>query len=112
MSKGALTAEGSGNSAIAPLMEGLRAGDRASISRLMSIVESRQAGYREALRSLAPLTGRAYMIGVTGPPGAGKSTLVNSLIKHYRAEGKTVGVIAVDPTSAINGGAILGDRIR
>jgi LAO/AO transport system kinase len=87
-------------------------GDRAAISRLMSIVESRRAGYREALKLLAPHTGRAYLIGVTGPPGAGKSTLVNTLIKHYREVGKSVGVIAVDPTSAISGGAILGDRIR
>jgi LAO/AO transport system kinase len=87
-------------------------GDRAAISRLMSIVESRRAGYREALRLLAPHTGRAYIIGVTGPPGAGKSTLVNALIKYYREKEKTVGVIAVDPTSAISGGAILGDRIR
>ncbi len=61
---------------------------------------------------MAPHTGRAYIIGVTGPPGAGKSSLVNELIKHYRAQGKTVGVIAVDPTSAVSGGAILGDRIR
>jgi LAO/AO transport system kinase len=59
-----------------------------------------------------PHTGRAYLIGVTGPPGAGKSTLVNRLIKHYRAGGKTLGVIAVDPTSAVSGGALLGDRIR
>ena len=59
-----------------------------------------------------PHTGRAYLIGVTGPPGAGKSTLVNALIKHYRDQGKKVGVVAVDPTSAISGGAILGDRIR
>jgi LAO/AO transport system kinase len=78
----------------------------------MSIVESRRAGYREALRLLAPHTGRAYLIGITGPPGAGKSTLVNALIKLYRNDGKTVGVVAVDPTSAISGGAILGDRIR
>jgi LAO/AO transport system kinase len=78
----------------------------------MTIVENRRSGYSEALRLLTPHTGRAYVLGVTGPPGAGKSTLVNQLIKHYRAQGKTVGVIAVDPTSAVSGGALLGDRIR
>jgi LAO/AO transport system kinase len=78
----------------------------------MTVVENRQVGYREALRLTAPLTGRSHVLGVTGPPGAGKSTLVSALIKHYRAEGKTVGVVAVDPTSAISGGALLGDRIR
>jgi len=94
------------------LIERLLEGDRGAASRLMSIVESRREGYREALGLLMPHTGRAYTIGVTGPPGAGKSTLVNALIKHYRDKGKLVGVIAVDPTSAISGGAILGDRIR
>jgi LAO/AO transport system kinase len=99
-------------SPIAALVERLSRGDRAAASRLMTVVENRQAGYREALRLTAPLTGRAHVLGVTGPPGAGKSTLVSALIKHYRAEGKTVGVVAVDPTSAISGGALLGDRIR
>lgn len=93
-------------------MDRLLNGDRAAASRLMTIVENRKAGYRETLRLLTPHTGRAYMIGVTGPPGAGKSTLVNALIRHYRAEGLAVGVIAVDPTSAVSGGALLGDRIR
>jgi LAO/AO transport system kinase len=99
-------------SPIPALVERLKQGDRAAASRLMTVVENRQVGYREALRLTAPLTGRAHVLGVTGPPGAGKSTLVSALIKHYRAEGKTVGVVAVDPTSAISGGAILGDRIR
>jgi LAO/AO transport system kinase len=90
----------------------MKQGDRAAASRLMTIVENRHAGYRDALRLTAPLTGRSHVIGVTGPPGAGKSTLVSALIKHFRNEGKTVGVVAVDPTSAISGGAILGDRIR
>jgi LAO/AO transport system kinase len=64
------------------------------------------------MRLLISHTGRAHVIGVTGPPGAGKSTLVNELVKHYRAQDMTVGVIAVDPTSALSGGALLGDRIR
>lgn len=97
---------------IQALIEKLKAGDRGATSRLMTIVETRNKGYREALKLITPLTGRAYMLGVTGPPGAGKSTLVNRLISHYRTLDKTVGVIAVDPTSAVSGGALLGDRIR
>ncbi|MDQ6693407.1 MAG: methylmalonyl Co-A mutase-associated GTPase MeaB [Chloroflexota bacterium] len=99
-------------SPVAELVERLFAGDRGAASRLMTIVENRRAGYREALRLITPHTGRAQTIGVTGPPGAGKSTLVNELIKHYRTTDKTVGVVAVDPTSALSGGALLGDRIR
>lgn len=106
------TGSGARTSPIKELVARLLAGDKGAASRLMSIVESRREGYSEALRLLTPHTGRAYLIGVTGPPGAGKSTLVNALVKHYRAAGKTVGVIAVDPTSAISGGALLGDRIR
>jgi LAO/AO transport system kinase len=78
----------------------------------MTIAENRRAGYRETMRQVITHTGRAHVIGVTGPPGAGKSTLVNELIKCYRAQDKTVGVVAVDPTSALSGGALLGDRIR
>ena len=99
-------------SPISDLVDRLLKGDKAAASRLMSIVESRRQGYRETLRLITPHTGRALMLGVTGPPGAGKSTLVNRLIEHYRKADKTVGVIAVDPTSAVSGGALLGDRIR
>jgi LAO/AO transport system kinase len=99
-------------SPIEALVARLLDGDRAAASRLMTIVENRQAGYRETLRLVTKHTGRAYIIGVTGSPGAGKSTLVNELIKHYRTLDKTVGVIAIDPTSALSGGALLGDRVR
>jgi LAO/AO transport system kinase len=99
-------------SPIGRLVDQLLEGNKAAASRLMTVVENRRAGYGDAMRLLTPHTGRAYLIGVTGPPGAGKSTLVNCLIKHYRQAGKTVGVVAVDPTSAVSGGALLGDRIR
>jgi LAO/AO transport system kinase len=94
------------------LVERFRAGERPALARLLSYVENeRPAGFR-ALASLYRDTGLAYVIGITGPPGAGKSTLTNALIRAYRARGKTVGVLAVDPSSALTGGATLGDRIR
>lgn len=90
----------------------VRAGEVAAIARLLTRVENDDAVGREALENLLPDTGRAHLIGVTGPPGGGKSTLVNELIRAYRAEGKRVAVIAVDPSSPLTGGAALGDRIR
>jgi len=89
-----------------------RAGDKRSIARLLTIVENDEPGSAEILRSLYPETGRARIIGVTGPPGGGKSTLVSRLAAEY---GKTYGriaIVAVDPSSPFTGGAILGDRIR
>jgi LAO/AO transport system kinase len=88
------------------------AGDARAISRAVTLIENRGSGAEELLKSLFPHTGRAFRIGVTGSPGTGKSTLVDRLAVHYRAQGKTVGIIAVDPSSPFTGGAILGDRIR
>ena len=88
------------------------AGDVRAAARLMRLIEDGQAEGEEALRKLWPNTGRAQLVGITGNPGAGKSTLVDRLLALLRSQGKTVGVLAVDPTSPFSGGAILGDRIR
>ena len=90
----------------------VRAGDTRAISRAITAIENADARAEDLLRELFPATGRAYLIGVTGAPGTGKSTLVDKLAAHYRAQGKTVGIIAVDPSSPYTGGAVLGDRIR
>jgi LAO/AO transport system kinase len=94
------------------LVERLLAGDRRALARLISHVENDAPDAAAALTALYPHTGQAHIVGVTGAPGTGKSTLVNELAKAYRARGERVGVIAVDPTSPFSGGAILGDRIR
>lgn len=88
------------------------AGERRAIARLITFVENRSPAAPALLHELTPHTGRAHLIGITGAPGSGKSTLTNELIKEYRRQGKTVGVVAVDPTSTLTGGAVLGDRIR
>lgn len=87
-------------------------GDRRALARLISVVENDGADAQAALRTLYPRTGRAHIIGITGAPGTGKSTLVNAVAREYRQRGMTVGIIAVDPTSPFSGGALLGDRVR
>lgn len=87
-------------------------GDPRAIARAISLIEDESPSGADLVRSIFSRTGRAYLIGVTGPPGAGKSTLVDRLTAELRAAGRTVGVVAVDPTSSFSGGAILGDRVR
>ena len=118
------------NADSAALISSLRSGDPRALARVISAVENRQPGWSELLKALFPYTGKARILGLTGAPGAGKSTLVDQLAKHYRKtknphpsrkerglsgapdDNYTVGIIAVDPTSPYTGGAILGDRIR
>jgi LAO/AO transport system kinase len=92
--------------------EEVRAGDVRAMSRAITAIENHQPEAEELLRLLFPYTGRAYITGITGAPGTGKSTLADRLAAHYRKQQEQVGVIAVDPTSPYSGGAILGDRIR
>jgi len=99
-------------SAATRLLEDFVARRPAALARVISIVENHRAGFDGLLASLHGRTGRARRIGITGPPGAGKSTLTTQLVQTYRAHGLTVGVLAVDPTSPFTGGALLGDRIR
>ena len=94
------------------IVEQVLAGDVRTSARLMRDLDDRTPAGLEALKALFPHTGKAYLVGITGNPGAGKSTVVDALIAHYRALGEKVGVVCVDPTSPFSGGAILGDRIR
>ena len=98
--------------AIRDMARRILAGERRAISRAISLVENREPGGIEFLKQLFPHSGRASIVGVTGSPGAGKSTLVEKLAASFRATGARVGIVAVDPTSPFSGGAILGDRIR
>jgi GTPase len=94
------------------LLAGARTGDKRSIARLLTIVENDEPGSADILRSLYPETGHARIVGITGPPGGGKSTLVSRLASEYRKTTERVAIVAVDPSSPFTGGAILGDRIR
>jgi len=94
------------------LVERLLNGDQRALARVISKIESRSSGYRELVSRLHEHTGKADVIGLTGAPGSGKSTLVDKMAERYREQGETVGVIAIDPSSPFSGGAVLGDRIR
>src|SRR5262245_55823397 len=97
---------------VADLVAGLRKGERRAVARVISLVEDGAAEASEAIREVYPLTGHASTIGLTGAPGAGKSSLIDGLVVRARAEDRSVGVIACDPTSPFSGGALLGDRVR
>src|SRR5215475_14678146 len=102
----------SANCHIQELVSRVRNRELRALARAVSIVEDRTPESTELLKALFPFSGNAALIGLTGAPGAGKSTRVDQLAREYRKQGKTIGIIAVDPTSPYTGGAILGDRIR
>ena len=94
------------------LAAGVRAGDRRALARAITLVENSEPLAYEVVRDLYPETGSAYVVGVTGPPGVGKSSLISTLVRHVREQNRSVGVITVDPSSPFSQGALLGDRIR
>jgi LAO/AO transport system kinase len=94
------------------LAEAVRTGDRRAVARAITLVENSDPLAYELVRDLYPETGHAYTVGITGPPGVGKSTLIGALVRHLRAQERTVGVVSVDPSSPFTKGALLGDRIR
>jgi LAO/AO transport system kinase len=94
------------------LAAGVRSGDRRALARAISLVENSEPLAYDLVRDLYPETGRAYAVGVTGPPGVGKSSLISTLVRHVREQNRSVGVVSVDPSSPFSQGALLGDRIR
>jgi len=94
------------------IVKGVLAGDRRSIARAITIAEDNTSEAQKLIAAIYPHTGKAHIIGLTGPGGSGKSTLIEKMVREYRRKGKTVGVVAVDPSSPFTGGAFLGDRIR
>jgi len=94
------------------LADGVRAGDRRAVARAITLVENSEPLAYDLVRDLYPETGQAYAVGITGPPGVGKSTLIGALVRHVREDSRSVGVISVDPSSPFSQGALLGDRIR
>src|SRR5947208_15604503 len=94
------------------LAAGVRAGEKRALARAITLVENSDPLAYDLLRDVSPQTGRAYAVGITWPPGVGKSTLISELVRHVRERGTTVGVISVDPSSPFSHGALLGDRIR
>jgi len=101
-----------GSGSVSGLVTALRKADKRAAARLISMIEDDEPEAKEALRRIYRHTGKAHIVGFTGPPGAGKSSLISRLIKEFRARGRKIGVVAVDPTSPFTGGAILGDRVR
>src|SRR5919205_1084844 len=97
---------------VSTLVAQAREGRPRAVARLISLVEGASPQLREVMEALAPLTGGAYVVGLTGSPGVGKSTSTSALVTAYRKTGKRVGVLAVDPSSPFSGGALLGDRVR
>jgi len=104
--------EGGQDATVGDLVVATRQGAPRAVARLISLVENGAPSLREVMAALAPDTGRARVVGLTGPPGVGKSTTTSALVRAYRARGERVGVLAVDPSSPFSGGALLGDRVR
>src|SRR5262249_35982687 len=113
MRRGEMRESGEGSEdSIDALVERMVGGGRTALARLMTLVENRAPGGPAPMSRLYPRTGRASLIGITGPPGAGKSTIADRVPARLRAAGRRVGIVAVDPSSPFTGGAVLGDRIR